>query len=333
MQNTFPLLGVDIGGTKIAICVADSSGKILAKERIEGGTSLPYGDMLPRVVGICSRLVTAAGLQMKDVRACGISAPGPIDWERGIMLKSPNMPWERANIRDDLAGGLGVPVYFDNDANAGMLAEWFFGAAKGARNAIYLTMSTGIGGGVVTEGKLLHGVNGNAGELGHVILDLNGPICGCGMRGCSEAYCGGRNVQLRLQRLLKDYPDHAIMKLPEVHGDLKALGYPALRSAVQAGIPLAVEIWDEICLRLAQGFGIYLMAYNPEVIVLGTVALYSGDLLLEPVRRYLPRFAWKQMREPCQIRVTGVGANLGELSGPAVALDCLRSEGKWTPAP
>jgi glucokinase len=332
MSSSFPLLGIDIGGTKIALCVADSAGTILAKERMEGATLRPYPEVLPELLHACRRLVAGAGLRLDQVRACGISSPGPIDWAGGVIQKSPNMAWEDVPIRDDLARDLGVPVHFDNDANAGMLAEWFFGAAQGARNAIYLTMSTGVGGGVIAEGQLLHGVNGNAGELGHVILDLNGPPCGCGMRGCLEAYCGGRSVALRLQRLLRDRPDHAIMKLPEVHGDLRALGYPALRTAVREGIPLAVELWEEICLRLAQGLGLYLMAYNPEVVVFGTVAVYSGELLLDPVRRHLPRFAWKQMRSPCELRITALGAQIGELAGPAVALDNLRLQGAWSPA-
>lgn len=329
MPELFPVLGYDIGGTKIAICLADSSGRILAKERIEGGTRQPYGEVLPRLVATGARLVNEAGLSMKQVRACGISAPGPIDWAGGIMLKSPNMPWDNVPIRADLARELGLPVYFDNDANAGMLAEWFFGSAKGATNAIYLTMSTGVGGGVIAEGRLLHGVNGNAAELGHLILDLNGPPCGCGQRGCVEAYIGGQNVASRLHRLLKDHPQHAMMRLPEVHGDLKALGYPALRAGVREGIPLAVELWEEICLRLAQAIGAYQMAFNPQIMVLGTVAVHSGDLLLQPVLRQLPRFTWKQMREPCRVAVTSLGVSIGELAGPAVALDNLALHGEW----
>ena len=332
MKKTFPVLGFDIGGTKIAVCVADANGKILANERFEGGTQQPYVKTLPKLVTIGRRLVKEAGFAIKDIRACGISAPGPIDWAGGIMQKSPNMPWDNVPIRDDLARAFGIPAYFDNDANAGMLAEWFFGAAKGARNAIYLTMSTGIGGGVIAEGQLLHGVNGNAAELGHVILDLNGPPCGCGMRGCLEAYCGGLNVSLRLQRLLQDKPHHAMLKLPEVNGDLSKLGYPALRAGVKAGIPLAVEFWDEVCLRLAQAIGLYMSAFNPEVIALGTVALYSGDMMLEPIRQRLPRFAWSQMRNPCRITLTSLGTSIGELAGPAVALDNLRLQGEWQPA-
>lgn len=330
MSAVFPVLGYDIGGTKIAICLADSTGKILAKERIEGGTKQPYQEILPRLVEAGKTLVAGAGLKLKDVRACGISAPGPIDWAGGIMLKSPNMPWNNVPIRDDLGRELGLPTYFDNDANAGMLAEWFFGSAKGAKNAIYLTMSTGVGGGVITEGRLLHGVNGNAAELGHFILDLNGPVCGCGQRGCVEAFIGGQNVALRLHKLLKDQPHHAFMRLPEVHGDLKALGFPALRAAVHEGIPLAVEMWEEICLRLAQAIGAYQMAFNPEVVVLGTIAVHSGDMLLKPVLQHLPRFAWKQMRDPCKIAVTSLGVSIGELAGPAVALDNLILHGQWT---
>lgn len=324
MSNAFPILGFDIGGTKIAVCLADSSGKILGKERIDGGTRLAYAEVLPKLVELGQRLVAQAGLQMSQVRACGISAPGPIDWAAGVMEKSPNMNWDNVPIRDDLHAALKIPAYFDNDANAGMLAEWFFGSATGARNALYLTMSTGVGGGVVSEGKLVHGVNGNAGELGHMVLDVHGRLCGCGQRGCAEVYLGGRNVALRLQHLLRDQPHHAMMKLPEVQGNLAALGYPALMAGVRQEIPLAVEIWDEISLRLSHLLGNCIMAFNPEVIVLGTVVHHAGDLLLEPVRRQLPRFCWKQLRQPCRITTSALGVHIGELAGPAVALDNLQ---------
>jgi len=331
MKKVFPVLGFDIGGTKIAVCVADAHGRILASERLVGGTQQPYAKTLPQLITIGRRLVNKAGYDLKDIRACGISAPGPLDWTAGNMLKSPNMKWGTVPIRDDLAKAFDLPAFLDNDGNAGMLAEWFFGSAKGARNALYLTMSTGIGGGVIAEGQLLHGVNGNAAELGHVILDLNGPVCGCGMHGCLEAFCGGMNVSRQMRQRLQDQPQHALLQLPEVNGDPEKLGYPALQAGVKAGIPLAVEMWDEICLRLAQGIGLFLSTFNPEVIILGTVALYAGDLMLDPVRKHLPRFAWPQMLTPCRITLTALGTKIGELAGPAVALDNLRLEGEWQP--
>ena len=323
MPSSCPLLGIDIGGTKIAVCLADSSGKILGNERIIGGSQTRYEETLPRMVELAHKLVADAGLAMADIRACGVTSPGPVDLAKGVIIRSPNMPWRNVALRDDLARELKRPVFFDNDANAGMLAEWVFGAAKGAQNALYVTLSTGIGGGVVTEGRILHGVNGNAGEIGHVVLDINGPKCGCGMSGCWEAYCGGLNVMKRMQAQFGGNPDHPVMRLPEVGGAPEKLGYPALIPAAKAGIPEAVAMWDEICLRTAQGLGVMIMTYNPEVIVLGTVALHAGDFLLNPVRELLPRFAWSESSRPCRITTSALGLHIGELAGPAVALNGL----------
>lgn len=328
-ENGFAVLGYDIGGTKIAVCLADSSGTIRNDARLSTGALSDYRDVLPEMVAVGKRVVADAGYQLSDIRAVGICAPGPLDVPNGLMLKSPNLAWHKVPVRDDLARHLGVPAYLDNDANAGVLAEWFFGKAKGLHDVIYLTMSTGVGGGVVTGGQLMQGATGVGAELGHVILDLNGPLCGCGMRGCLEAFCGGRNVALRLQALLADRPDHALMKLPEVDGDPEKLNFQALRAGVQRELPLAVELWDEICLRLAQGIGIYLITFNPEMIVLGTLAYYSGDLLLEPVLRYLPRFAWPDMRHPCRVEITALGEKIGELAGVSVALYELVRQGTW----
>jgi len=323
------VLGYDIGGTKIAVCLADANGQIRSDARLSTGALSDYDDVLPEMVAAGKKVVVEAGYQLSDVRAVGICAPGPLDIANGVMLKSPNLAWDGVPVRDDLAEQLGVPAYLDNDANAGVLAEWYFGKAKGLQDVIYLTMSTGVGGGVVTGGQLMQGATGVGAELGHVILDLNGPLCGCGMRGCLEAFCGGRNVALRLQALLKDRPDHALMKLPEVDGDPEKLNYQTLRAGVQEEIPLAVELWDDICLRLAQAIGIYLITFNPQMIVLGTLAYYSGDLLLDPVLRYLPRFAWSDMRDPCRIEITALGAKIGELAGVSVALYELYRQGVW----
>ncbi|MCF7853514.1 MAG: ROK family protein [Candidatus Pacebacteria bacterium] len=318
--NKSSFLGYDIGGTKIAVCVGDSTGRVLASERIEGGTQRPYRDVLPDLVRRGRKLVGDAGLSMSDIESCGISAPGPLDIGVGVIEKSPNMIWADVPIRDDLSRGLGVPAILENDGNAGALAEWFFGAGKGCRNMIYFTMSTGIGGGVIANGRLVQGNNGNAGELGHAILDIHGPPCGCGMRGCFEAFCGGRNVARRLKQMVQGNTEHPLMQLPSVNGDPDNLRYETLREGVAAGIPVAEEFWDDLCLRMAQGLGMYMMVFNPEKIILGTIFYYSGDMLMEPVRRYLPRFAWAKMRNGCRLELPALGSKLGELAGTAVAL-------------
>jgi glucokinase len=321
---TFPILGYDIGGTKIAVCVADSKGKILAKKRLPSGAVRNYAESLPDMIAAGHEVVAQAGIDFADVKACGICAPGPLDVPGGRMLKSPNMPWDGVPIRDDLAAALGIPVFFENDANGGALAEGYFGAAKDCQDFVYLTMSTGIGGGVVSHGRLLQGSTGNGAELGHMVLDIDGPPCGCGMKGCFEAYCSGRNVALRLRRLMTEKPCEAIMQLPEVQGDLEKLDYLALRAGVTAGIPEALEFWDELCLRMAQGIGIQMMAFNPSKIILGTIFLYSGEMLMEPVRRYLPRFVWNDMSDVCTLEVSSLGSKIGELAGIATALYGLK---------
>ncbi len=312
------LLGIDIGGTKIALCLADAAGKIIDSQRVESGTKDDYSVALREVCECGDSLIAANGGREK-IAAIGIGAPGPMNVKAGILEKSPNMLWENVPVRDDLHKHFNLPVALDNDANGGVLAEWYFGSARGKRNVIYLTMSTGIGGGVIVDNHLLHGHDCLGAELGHIVLDIDGPICGCGQRGCFEAFCGGANMTRRLQDVLADQPDHPIMAMPEVNGDYKKLNFQVLRQAMQEGIPLAREMWDEVCLRTAQGVGAMMMTFNPEVVVLGTLAYYSGELLLEPVRKQLPRFAWKQMRENCEIRTSALGRQIGELAGVAIA--------------
>ena len=331
MSDSYKVLGIDIGGTKIAVCIADSEGNVLASDRVKSGADTSYEAVLPQIIYLANELIDKAGLKKEDLKGCGICAPGPLDMEGGRIMKSPNMGWNDVPIRDDLKRGLEMPVFLDNDANAGVLAEWFFGCAKGKKDVIYLTMSTGVGGGIVCGGKLLAGHTGIAGELGHIVLDPNGPICGCGQLGCLEAYCVGRSVALRLQDTLRNRPDHDIFRLPGVDGKLENLTFQAVREGAKAGIPLAVKMWDEICYRLAQGIGICMVSFNPEMIVLGTAAFYAGDFLMEPVKKYLPMFAWKEFRDSCTVCVSGLGLKIGELAGASVALNGLYETGRWNP--
>ncbi len=322
-NETKKVLGVDIGGTKIAICIADTNGEIVASDRVPSGATAPYDQVMPQIIDVAKKVAAKAGLQLSDIIGCGICAPGPLDMKGGRIMKSPNLAWDAVPIRDDLVKGLNMPVYMDNDANAGVLAEWFFGSSKGKKDVIYLTMSTGVGGGIVSGGKLLTGATGIAGELGHIILDVNGPMCGCGHFGCLEAYCGGRSVALRLQDRLRFRPDHAMFKLPGVDGKLENLSFQAVREGAKLGIPIAVEMWDEICFRLAQGIGILMNTFNPEQIVLGTAAYYAGDFLLKPVLAQLPRFGWPSFRAACKVIITELGPKVGELAGASAALNAL----------
>lgn len=330
-NETFNILGIDIGGTKFAVCVGDSDGNIRSEGRMASGGERPYDEVLPELLELCEQVIGDAGLNKSDIRACGVCAPGPLDVPGGRMLKSPNMIWDDIPIRDDIRNGLDIPVYFDNDANGGGLAELYFGAGKGSKNLIYLTMSTGVGAGVVAEGKLVQGADGNAGEIGHLVLQVDGPECGCGLNGCFEAYCGGKRLAKRFREAMEAKPDSQVMEMEEVQGDYTKLDYIAIREGAKRGIPTCEKWWDEACLRLSQGIGCCMNTFNPEVIVLGTLALYSGDFLMDKINEYLPRFAWKQMIDSCEIKKSALGKQIGELAGVSVALYGLFEKGEWVP--
>ena len=191
MNKAFPVLGFDIGGTKIAICLAMSDGTVIATGRVDNKMKTP-DEVLPQAVAEGERILASAGISKQELRAIGISSPSPMDFDKGLICNPCNLNgWIDVPIRDYLGKAFETEAFFDNDANGAGLAEWFFGAGKGTQDMIYLTMSTGIGGGIIAGGKLLRGKHNLAGEVGHISVDVNGLKCNCGLTGCYEAYCGG----------------------------------------------------------------------------------------------------------------------------------------------
>ncbi|HRU02323.1 MAG TPA: ROK family protein, partial [Victivallales bacterium] len=275
-------------------------------------------DVIKDMINSAKNMLCDCSISESDISAIGIGAPGPADLQKGILLASPNMKkWDNIHLKDIISENFKSKVYFDNDANAGALAEWLFGVGQGRKNIIYLTMSTGIGGGIISEGVLLRGRNLLAGELGHVVLNPKGPACNCGLRGCYEAYCGGKAISQRILSDLSGQPDHPIMKIAA--NDKSKIGYPALIEAVKLKNGYALSLWDEICLRNSQAIGIFINIFNPEMIIMGTIAVAAGNLLIEPLKKLLPRFAWTQMMKDIELKTTSLGNKIGEYSGISIA--------------
>ena len=269
MNDIFPVMGFDIGGTKIAICLGTSDGKILKSTRVNNKDRKPE-QVLPELVTAGKRLLADAGIT--HLRAIGIGSPSPMDFEKGIIQAPCNMKlWVDVPIRDYLSNAFGVEVFLDNDANAAGLAEWLFGAGQGTNDMLYLTMSTGIGAGIIANGRLLRGKSYYGGEVGHMILDIHGPKCNCGLTGCYEAFCGGRAIAQRLQAALADQPDSAIVR--HAGGNIENIDMKALEFAVREGDPYACQVWDEMIERNAQAMGMLLNMFNPGIIALGTIAV------------------------------------------------------------
>lgn len=313
------LVGVDIGGTKISVCLGNDQGKIYSSKRILTQPLNGSKNGLKAIADLIHELMREQGLNLTQITAIGISSPGPISSKEGKMLKPPNLPgWENTELVRFFKDAFHKPVMMNNDANAAALAEYQFGASKGIKNLIYLTCSTGMGGGAIVNGELLQGVSDTAAEVGHFVLDINGPQCPCGQKGCFETYCGGAAIAKKMrEEIQRDKIDTQVLK--EAQGHLDKIDAGCLITAAQKKDPYALKVWDEFILRLAQGIGVVLMNFNPEVVILGTIAIHSGSLLLEPLKKQLPRFAWKENIHSCRIEISHLGDQISELSALALA--------------
>lgn len=325
------LIGVDIGGTKICVCIGDPNGKILISKRILTQPLKGSKNGLKAISDLIHKMLEEQKLESKQIGTIGISCPGPISSKEGKMLAPPNLPgWENTEIVRYFSDAFQKHVIMNNDANAAALAEFQFGSVKGTRNLVYLTCSTGMGGGAIINGELVQGVSDTAAEVGHFVLDIKGPECPCGQRGCFEAFCGGAALARKMRaEIEKDKIQTDV--LAEAKGQLRQIDAHCLVEAVRKKDSYALKVWDEFILRLAQGIGVVLMNFNPEVVILGTIAIHSGALLLEPLKKQLPQFAWRENVKACRIVTSALGEEISELSGLALAKLALVKLGKMGP--
>lgn len=317
-------LGIDLGASKLVFAVADAQGHVRARRR---RPTHPSGDSsrdLARLVADARDFLASERIAPGDLCGVGVAAPGPIDRARGALCGPPNLPgWHDVPLRDALADGLGLPVHLENDANAAALAEWRFGAGRGYRDLVYLSMSTGIGGGLVLDGHLHVGVSGNAGELGHVPVEWDGEPCACGRRGCLEAYAGGAAWTRRLRTTAPE--DGCVATLA---GNRDAVLPEHLLKAAREGDAWArseLDRWNEFVARAVTAL-VYTLA--PQVVILGTIAAAAGeDLCLAPVRERVTRQLWPSLAPELRIVAASLGPALPELAGLCAALQSESGSG------
>ena len=317
-------LGFDIGGTKVAICLAakeHGQTKILQSERLLGATQEKFSDVEDLLISTAHKLLTQEKITPNQLKAIGVCAPAPLDFDNGIIYASANMPlWNNIPICDLLSKAFDTPTHLQNDANAAILAEVFFGGAKDCADTLYLSMSTGIGGGIIASGKLVDGPLGNAGEFGHMVLDASGPLCGCGLKGCFEAYCGGLNTERNLRSFLSKKGSSTLKEWEALMDDEKEIKIKTLLTALRLNRSDALEFWDLYTDKLAHACGMLLMSFNPRKMIFGTIALHAGDLFFEPLKRKLPTYAWQACIDSCDFVTSALGKEIAELSGISIAL-------------
>ena len=303
-------IGIDIGGTKCAIIQADGNGRKLSR------VSFPteeYHVTIERIMQEVEKLLPC--------RAIGISCGGPLDETRGMILSPPNLPgWDEIPITQMLTDRFGVPAYLCNDANACALAEWKFGAGRGTRNMVFLTFGTGMGAGLILDGKLYSGTNGNAGEVGHMRLAEYGPV-GYGKAGSFEGFCSGGGINQIGQALAREALQCGkTTSYCHSYEEIETISAKSLAIAADEGDETARRVWQITADKLGAGISLLIDLLNPEAIVLGSIFERSEHLLRERMEAVIAREVLPQSGRVCRILPAKLGDEIGDYAAIAVAM-------------
>lgn len=313
------ILAIDIGGTHIRVAAYEpDSTKPIAHKRTKSLAQTP---------GVFDRLVEAVESVWQDgqVSAIGIASPGPLDPHTGTILDTPNIPqWKNFPLAPKLSKRFGVPVYLDNDANMAGLGEWQFGAGRGHSNLVYLTISTGIGGGVIVNDTLLQGFHGMGAELGHMIIDPEGPFCGCGQRGHIESFSSGPAIVRYVREQM------GAGEKTTLHADPN-LSPAQIADAALTGDPLAISAFERAGHYLGIAVANYLAIFDPSILVFGGGVSQVGDLLFKPFEASLRKHVFHpHYMDDLKISKAALGDDaglLGALALARLALSASQSKG------
>lgn len=312
------VIGVDLGGTKILTALADQEGKILQRVLVDTGANEPAEKVVERIITTVERVIREAGVEKTDVQRIGVGSPGPLDIQQGIVLFSPNLRWHHVHIVKQMQDALGIPVLLENDANAAAMAEHAFGAGRGSQHMIYMTISTGIGGGVIINGQILHGSSDSGGEIGHHTIEPHGPQCGCGNPGCLEALASGTALG-RYGR--EAYESGVSTKIRELAESVQEVNGSTVTRAAEAGDPVALEIVAKVAEYIGIGIANMINIFNPEKIVLGGGVMKAGHLFMGTILETVEKRALEAPRKRCEILFSELGSDVGVLGAIAVALN------------
>jgi glucokinase len=313
------IVGIDIGGTKLATVVADRAGTILKKVRKPTVAERGPHHAVESLLEMVGETIRLAGLKRENISGIGVSCGGPLDTKTGVVYSPPNLPgWDAFPLKESIEAEFHVPTIIENDANASALAEWRFGGGRGYNYVLYMTMSTGIGGGIVANGQIYHGANDSAGEVGHQILLPDGPLCGCGQRGCLEALCSGPAIARRAQEAVRKQPNTAILDLAD-----RAIAQVKSEHVLQAartGDSLAMSLIEETGYYMGWGIANLVNILNPEIVLIGTIAIAAGDLLLDPIRQTVADMAMQRPAEAVKIMPADLGDAVGDLAAISLVM-------------
>jgi glucokinase len=299
------LIGIDLGGTQLRVAVADDRGRLKTVVRRATEAARGRQHVINRIVAAVKDTLDEDGTSPRRVRALGIGLPGPVDPAAGLVISPGNLPgFKNVPLNRLLTRATGIPSFLHHDAHLAALGEHQRGAARGASEVIYVTVSTGIGAGLILHDELYAGAHGIAGEIGHIIVQRDGPLCTCGLRGCVEAIASGTGISRAARELAPQTPSSVL------HG-LESPGAEDVARAARAGDMLATSILENAGAYLGIAIGTLINLFNPQLIVLGGSVLKAGAPLLRPMRRSMNASSWKASRRGLRIVAPALGDDVG----------------------
>lgn len=316
-------LGVDLGGTHLRAALVDSTdGRSLVTQQVATQARQGHEAVIERMAALIEQVIRSSAVSREQIGGIGIGVPGKLDLEKGLTLFLPNLAgnWPNVPLRQKIEERLHLPTWLINDARAMTFGEWRFGAGREVESIACFTLGTGIGGGLVVNGKLVLNLGGTAGELGHQTIDPNGPLCGCGNRGCLETYASGPAIAAMGIKAVVQGLTTRIAELAE--NDLNRITPELIYRAACDGDPLAQEIYRQVGEYLGVAAANVIVAVGPQRIVIGGGVAQAGDLLLEPIRRTVQARARIASLEGVEIVLAKLGTQAGLVGAAMWAKEC-----------
>jgi len=308
-------IGIDLGGTNIAAGIVDENNRILGKASIKTNAPRPAAEIVRDMAEAARLAAEQAGVCLKDAVSCGIGTPGTADPETGIVAYANNLGFRNTPLQQMMEEAIGVPTRIENDANAAAYGESIAGAAKDAKNAIMITLGTGVGGGIIINKKVYGGMDNAGAELGHMVIEMDGEPCGCGRKGCFESYGSATALINQTRKAMEQNPDSALWSicptLEEVNGKTAFDG-------MRMGDPVGTEVVRRYIEYLSVGTANLVNIFRPEVFCIGGGICKEGDTLLGPIREYVKRECYNSGSAGTRICVAELGNDAGIIGAAAL---------------
>ncbi|WP_255253183.1 ROK family glucokinase [Brevibacillus laterosporus] len=302
------IVGVDIGGTTIKIALLDPNGEIITKTQIPTPVSEGEDAIIGQMTNTIDQLMAEQGFTKEEAYGIGIGVPGPVDTDTGFVYEAVNLGIKDTALKAKTEALTGLPTYVENDANAAALGEMWRGAGQGTDNLVAITLGTGIGGGIIIDGKIVHGVKGVGGEIGHVTVNPDGPLCNCGKKGCMERYGSATAIIVGIETAAKEGRSAYLAKQLAEKGSLTAKD--AFDAATEGDLA-AQEVIDQAAFYTGFGLSHIANLLNPAKIVIGGGVSAAGDALFSLIRKSFDTYTWKIAADSCEILPATLGNDAG----------------------